>query len=308
MNARAQWQAALAQGRLHHAWLLSGRPGLGKRAFARSAAADLVGGHQDPSEHPDILTLERLPKDTKEERNRAEGKPFERKRNIAVDQIRSVQRRLTTRPTLGDRRAIVVDPAEAMEASAANALLKSLEEPPEGTFFFLVSDHAARLLPTIRSRCRILRFGDLDDAEVSARLAAEMPGLDPDTAREAVATSGGSPGRALAFAEHKLAPAAKLLERMLQGQAGSGGADLAAALGARPSRDKMAAFLTLARSMLGADIARLDRATLDRRASVMAELVELEREAPILNYDPGLLIQRVASLLASAAPASEQAQ
>ena len=308
MTAQAEWRAALSHGRLHHAWLLSGRPGLGKRAFARSAANDLVGGHRNPTEHPDIHTLERLPKDTKEERNRADGKPYERKRNIAVDQIRSIQRRLTTRPTLGDRRAIVIDPAEAMEASAANALLKSLEEPPEGTFFFLVSDHAAKLLPTIRSRCRTLRFADLDEAQVTKQVTADMPDLDPVTLREAVAASGGSPGRALAFAEHKLAPATQLLEQMLHGQAGEGGSDLAAALGARPSREKMAAFLTLARSMLGTDIARLDRRTLDRRAEIMAELVELEREAPILNYDAGLLIQRVASLLASAAPASEHAQ
>ena len=308
MNARDEWQAALSEGRLHHAWLLSGRPGLGKRGFARSAAAELVGGHQSPSEHPDILTLERLPKDSKEERNLAEGKPYARKRNIAVDQIRAIQRRLTTRPTLGERRAIIIDPAEAMEASAANALLKSLEEPPEGTFFFLLSDHAAKLLPTIRSRCRILRFGDLSDEMVAERLAQDLPDLDLATMREAVTASGGSPGRAVAFAEHKLAPAAILLEKMLRGQAGGGGADLAAALGARPSPEKMAAFLGLARAMLGADIARIDRATLNRRADVMAELVDLEREAPILNYDPGLLIQRVASLLASAAPASEHAQ
>jgi hypothetical protein len=59
---------------------------------------------------------------------------------------------------LGSRRAIIIDPADDLETSAVNALLKSLEEPPAGTYFLLVTHRLGRLLPTIRSRCRILRF------------------------------------------------------------------------------------------------------------------------------------------------------
>ena len=307
MTIEAEWQAALESERLHHAWLLTGRPGLGKRGFAERAALDLVSGSLAVNDHPDIYVLTRAAKDDKEEKKRAEGKPFERKRNISVEQIRDLQRKLTTRPTLGDRRAIVIDPADDMERPAANALLKSLEEPPPGTFFFLVSSHAAKLLPTIRSRCRTLRFSDLSESDMVAALDEQVPGLDPMAHAQAIAAADGSPGRAVQFAAHQLAPAAGLLARLLAGEGRSLSVELSTALGARPSREKLVAFLALARSMLDRDLVTLERGAIEARATAMAELVRLESEAPILNYDPGLLIQRVASLLARAAPASAEA-
>ncbi|MEO1490164.1 MAG: DNA polymerase III subunit delta', partial [Pseudomonadota bacterium] len=160
---------------MHHAWIFAGKAGLGKRDFALSAARQLVAqsGVSQPEEHPDIITLTNLPKDEKEEKKREEGKPYQTKRNIAVDQIRAMQRRLTTRPTLGDRRAIIIQPADDMETSASNALLKSLEEPPQGTYFILVAHRPSRLLPTIRSRCRVLRFPTLSEAQLADMLAEQ---------------------------------------------------------------------------------------------------------------------------------------
>ena len=125
------WCAAIASGRLHHGWILAGPQGLGKGHFARAAAAALVkeGASFAPSwdRHPDILLLEPLPATEGEETKRAEGKPYQTRRNITIDQVRRMQQRLTTRPTLGNRRAIIIDPADDLERSAVNALLKSLE-------------------------------------------------------------------------------------------------------------------------------------------------------------------------------------
>ena len=305
IEAPVEWRQAVETGRLHHAWLITGGAGLGKYEFAQRAAGQLVEA-ADVRAHPDVDIVRLLPKDEKEEKKRVDGQPFDRKRNITVAQIRSIQARLNARPTLGDKRAVIIEPAEAMERGAANALLKSLEEPPANTFFFLVSHHAARLLPTIRSRCRQLRFARFDDDSLETALTEAMPDLDVASHRAAVANAAGSPAKAIAFAEHKLAPAAELLDRMLNDGGRGLGAELAAALGGRPPREKMAAFFALARARLNRDLAQLNRSALDRRAEVLCELVLLEQEAPVLNYDPGLLVQRVAALLARAAPASEQ--
>jgi DNA polymerase-3 subunit delta' len=164
-----EWRAALGSGRMHHGWILAGKQGVGKGGFALAAARELVAepGVPQPQLHPDIIVIEPLPANDDEARKKADGKPYATKRNIAVDQIRQVQHRLITRPTLGDRRAIIIDPADDMEKGAVNALLKSLEEPPVGTFFLLVAHRPGRLLPTIRSRCRTLRFPALTDAQVA---------------------------------------------------------------------------------------------------------------------------------------------
>ncbi|MEX0342614.1 MAG: DNA polymerase III subunit delta', partial [Erythrobacter sp.] len=108
-----EWRKAMAGERMHHAWLLAGRRGVGKGSFALAAARELVGAAAgEGGQHPDIHTLTYAPKDDKEERKRADGKPYELARSIRIAQIRAMQSRLGTRPTLGDRRAIIIDPAD----------------------------------------------------------------------------------------------------------------------------------------------------------------------------------------------------
>ena len=200
-EAWREWRAAMASPRMHHAWILAGKQGIGKGSFARAAAIALVRepGVPQPDQHPDILVLDHLPANDDEEKKRAEGKPFSVKRNITIAQIRAMQGRLNTRPTLGSRRVVIIDPADDMEKGAVNALLKSLEEPPAGTYFLLVAHRPGRLLPTIRSRCRVLRFNPVSDAEVSAILNQAMPHVDAATRAAAVAAAEGSPGAALDF-------------------------------------------------------------------------------------------------------------
>jgi DNA polymerase-3 subunit delta' len=308
-EAWRQWRDALGGERMHHGWLLAGKSGLGKRDFALAAARELVaeaGVPQPAGEHPDILVLTYGPKDDKAEKAQADGKPFERARSIRIKQIRAMQRRLISRPTLGSRRAIIIDPADDMEKGAANALLKSLEEPPVGTFFLLVTHRPARLLPTIRSRCRTLRFPALADSQLAALLGDA--GLPPDPA--AIAAAEGSFGVALRFAAQDLAPVAQVIAALLAGgdEGFTGRGELVRLIGPRADRTRIQAVLELAQSL----VARAARETGDARLRARmidahAALVSLAAEAPTANFDPGMLPFEIGSLLVAAAPASETA-
>jgi DNA polymerase-3 subunit delta' len=297
---------------MHHAWLLAGKKGLGKMAFALAAARELVaepGVPQPVGPHPDILVFDPPPKDDKEAEKRSLGEPFEAKRNIPVETIRQMKARLTTRPTLGSRRAVILDPADLLEPNAANALLKSLEEPPAGTFFLLVAHRPARLLPTIRSRCRVLRFAALGDDEVAQVLAREAPEADAATRTAAVAAAAGSPGAALEFVTQDLGTLDALMRRIArEGDPHFGlRGKLAAEIGARPDRERIAAVLDLARATLARMADDADRASIPAIVEAHADLVRLSGQAPIYNFDPGLLVMQIGGLLASAATASSRA-
>lgn len=309
-----EWLAAIASERMHHAWLLSGGKGLGKRAFARAAAAELVRqpGHPMPDveTHPDIHILDHLPANDDEAKKKAEGKPYQTKRNITVDQVRGMIRRLATKPTLGDRRAIVIDPADDMEKGAVNALLKALEEPPAGTYFLLVTHQPGRLLPTIRSRCRVLRFAALGPEQLDSVIRRDAPQADAAARAAAIAAAEGSPGVALDIVEHDLGGIHALMMRILQ----RGDPDfalrgaLADEMGGRPARDRQLAALELARAVL---VQQLRDAPRPRQLGIIeayGALTKLATQAPTYNFDAGLLIMEIGGLLASAAMPREAAR
>lgn len=202
--ARAAFEAAARGGQLHHAWLFAGAPGIGKASYAREAAHALLAraagnGSGDRTRslivagsHPDFRVLERLPKDGKADGDLA--------RSITIAQVRALQPLFATTPSLGPRRVVLIDAVDDLERSGANALLKNLEEPPAGTIFLLISQAPGRLLPTIRSRCRLLRFEPLGRDDMLAALGDALPEAS-DAEREALVRAGaGSPGRALRFA------------------------------------------------------------------------------------------------------------
>jgi DNA polymerase-3 subunit delta' len=184
--------SALQSGRTHHAWLLTGREGIGKATlayrFARAALAranerDLFGATLDidaatPTahqvlalSHPGLLVLRRG-YDTK-------SKKFHT--TIAVDEVRRLRSFLSLSAEEGSRRVVIVDSADEMNVNAANALLKSLEEPPAQTIFLIVSSAPGRLLPTIRSRCRVLALAPLgkEDLHRAADQALHAQGKPP---------------------------------------------------------------------------------------------------------------------------------
>lgn len=196
---------ALASGRLHHGWIFAGPRGVGKAGFAAEAARMLVDPDNryasmvDHRTHPDIIWVQRLPKEPPKD-----GEPVdpdaELKRSIAIDQIREVQHSLTTRPSMGQKRVVIIDAADDLERGGANAILKSLEEPPVGTYFMLVSHASDRLLPTIRSRCQVMRFDPLADADMRQALQQALPQTGSAEIDALVRSGRGLPGQAMMLA------------------------------------------------------------------------------------------------------------
>jgi DNA polymerase-3 subunit delta' len=196
-RALSPLRSALRRGALHHAYLFGGPEGVGKGRAARllAQAANCEGSEAAPSGarddacgacgpcrkiekgvHPDVLFLA-------EERVMAKAGAWEPKggrspsKDIVVDQVRDlVDRRLSLRRFEGRRRFVVIDPADAMNAQAQNALLKTLEEPPADTTLVLVASSPDALLPTIRSRCARVSFGPLPDPFIQGKLAELEPG------------------------------------------------------------------------------------------------------------------------------------
>ncbi len=213
-DAQAAFIAALRSGALHHAWLLVGPQGVGKASFAHTAALRMLAeasatgvtapalvvpdSHPtrslvDAGSHPDLRILQRLPKD-------AEKPDQDLARSITIAQVRSLQPMFATTPSMGARRVVIIDAADDLERNGANALLKNLEEPPVGTIFLLVSHAPGRLLPTIRSRCRVLRFATLDDGDMARALRGALPDADHHEVAALVRTGEGAPGRAIRYA------------------------------------------------------------------------------------------------------------
>lgn len=162
----AELERLLTSGRLPHALLLCGRAGVGKRTVALAlAAAHLCSGRGGEAcgscsscrgfagaNHPDYDRVQREPG----------------KRDIGIAQVRELLERLHHKTFLGGGRAALIDDAERMTDEAQNAFLKTLEEPPPGALILLVSAAPERLLPTVRSRCAIHRFGPLPPEDLAA--------------------------------------------------------------------------------------------------------------------------------------------
>ena len=187
---------ALTNQRLHHAYLFVGPEGVGKRTIAMALAkaihcsnsvgdfcgecsncASIVDGN-----HPDVRTIE----------------PLAGKKEISIRQVRDLERDLRYRSFTGKCKIAIIDPAALMNASAQNALLKTLEEPPENSLMILVTPNSGALLPTLRSRCLRLSFAPLPRAQVVGFLQAKH-GVPVRDAEFRAAMSMGSIGVALSL-------------------------------------------------------------------------------------------------------------
>lgn len=200
-------QARRVQHRLPHALLLCGATGLGKRAFAGAFAAALLCERAGDSacgqchacklvqagSHPDAVRI------GLELRDDGGGTEQRRRTEIIVDQIRALGERLALTSQFGGVQIALIDPADAMNASAANALLKTLEEPTPATIIVLVADQPARLPATIRSRCQRIDVHLPPRDQARAWLARQ--GIDATTAVAALDAAGGNPGLALDLAK-----------------------------------------------------------------------------------------------------------
>lgn len=305
------WRA----GRLHHAWLLTGPQGIGKGTFAQAAAAYVLASSAGPAEgiaddrlnvssdhriakllaagsHPDFRRLARL-EDEKSGKLKAE---------IVVDQIRELQPLLHTQPSFSPWRVVIVDAAEEMRREAANAFLKSLEEPPANTLFLLVSHAPGRLLPTIRSRCRILRFQPLADDEVRSVLTAQ--GLAESEVEPLVGLADGSPGRALRFAGLDIQGLTRALNTLTEGapaQRNARALDLARALSAKAAQARFEAFLELAPAFLSQAAQTRTGSSLAKTLAAWERANNLRAQAMPLALDPQSVTYELANLVADSA-------
>jgi DNA polymerase-3 subunit delta' len=312
-RAIAAFRSAWDRGALHHAWLLAGPRGVGKAGFASAAATYVLAQAAGPafaadgvetpadhpiaklmaaSSHPDFRLLERL-------ENAKTGKLS---RNIAVDQVRSLGELFDLTPSMSDWRAVVIDAADDLEASAANALLKMLEEPPPNCLFLLVSHAAGRLLPTIRSRCRRVDFQPLADDVMTDVLARQQPSLSQAERDRIVAVAGGSAGRALAYAEQEIGKLAAAAQAILADgdPTNARRSQLASELSGKNAAERYAAFLELVPTLIAQSAREARGEPLARTLDAYAEARELSRLAPRLSLDPAATVFEMGTILASA--------
>jgi DNA polymerase-3 subunit delta' len=189
---------SFASGRLHHGWMIAGREGIGKATLAYRFARFLLA---KPEERDPAHTTLHVSEDTAAARQvRALSHPglllirrqwdATRKRfgvSIPVDEVRRLRGFLAHTADVGAWRVVIVDTADDLNPNAANALLKSLEEPPSRTVFLLLTSEPGRLLPTIRSRCRILPLTPLSDVDLHGAAAAALEAADNVVTPEALA-------------------------------------------------------------------------------------------------------------------------
>jgi DNA polymerase-3 subunit delta' len=209
---------AIAQGTLPPSLLFAGHRGVGKRRTA-VAVAEAVNC-QTPVEGP------ALPRDACGEctscRRIARGvhpdvlivSPGELG-SIKIEQVRDVVDRAGYRPFEGRLRVVVIDEADALVDAAQNALLKTLEEPPQASVFILVSSMPDALLPTVLSRCQRLRFGELSPAEITEALMRDHD-YEEAAARAAAVDADGSIGRALSALSTDVTQAREMAHRVLE--------------------------------------------------------------------------------------------
>ena len=311
----AAFREGLASGKLHHGWLITGPRGIGKALFARKAAlrvlADGAGPPVDlpgldvPDEHPtaklvsagshpDLMQLERLPRDS----------GTELARNINVDQVRGLQRLFSTTASFSPWRVVIIDSIDDLEGSAANALLKSLEEPPANSLFLLVSHAPERLLPTIRSRCRLVRLSALPHEAMTSALSAALPEADVNEINLLASAGEGSPGRALAFRGLDVDGLDKALRELAtSGDRGNGRrSELASSLASKSAQPRYEAFLTRVPAFLAAQARERRGAALAEAIRLWERASELSASAVRLSLDPQVVTFELAGMVAALAP------
>ena len=305
--AERAFLSALARGRLHHAWLVVGPEGAGKATFAYRAARRLLGakpaGEVDRLEsspadpvcrqisaraNPDLLALQRDPEDGKT------------RKGIPVDEARGLPDFFSLSTAIAEYRVAIIDTADDLGDAAANAVLKTLEEPPTRGVIFLLASSPGALLPTIRSRCRRLIL-DLPSEAAALGFLREKTALDEASCSRLLRMAGGAPGRAWRLAEAGALELDDLAGEVLARLPESDGARLVALAesfrGAAGAERFALFFERLADQVRG----RATQEISPRLAEAWSELIALPRRVEAVNLDRGdALITAVSRLKAAA--------
>jgi len=313
----ATFRDAAQSDRLHHAWLLAGPEGVGKASFAMRAATWLLADAAGPrvylpgfdvpethpianfvaqGSHPDLRVLTRLVRD----------KSDDLARSISIDQVRGLQSLFSTTPSFSHRRVVIIDAIDDLERPAANALLKNLEEPPSGTTFFLISHAAGRLLPTIRSRCRLLRFGRLSTSAMTTVLQRELPDEPLDEIAALARVGEGAPGRALRFAGLDIAALDQAIDRLVDegDPTNKLRSALAKQLGTKAVQARYEAFLERAPARIAAEARSRSGTPLQKAIDLWEEARRIGESAVHLSMDQQTTVFELATMLARLAPAT----
>lgn len=194
--------------RFPHSLLVTGARGIGKATFAyrlarflltpQEAAGGLFGDALPPESlrvGPEKETFKRIAAGSHSDLLALEGD------DIKIDQVRAVPAFLSMTPAESDWRVVIIDSADAMNRNAANALLKTLEEPPARAVLILISHNPGSLLPTIRSRCRTVRLMPLHEKNFSTIISNILPEITSEQRHALAVLSGGSAGDAIFFHE-----------------------------------------------------------------------------------------------------------
>lgn len=200
-RAYDQTVAALDAGRLGHGLLICGPAGLGKAEVALQLAKHVLERGEPAAAqrgaqliaagtHPDLQQVSFIPNKTGDKL----------RTEIVIEQIREISQKLALTPQYGVAQVVIVDPADAINRAACNALLKTLEEPQPGRYLWLISSDPARLPATVRSRCQRLEFKLPPREEALAWLQAQ--GHSEASAREALDAARGHPGLADDWLKH----------------------------------------------------------------------------------------------------------
>jgi DNA polymerase-3 subunit delta' len=221
-EALRQAVAAFDAGRMHHAWLIAGIEGIGKATLARQIATHVFSSVQNPLGRPDLR--HRIEKSVAGEahpdclilRRAADEKTGELRKVIVVDDALKVGAFLRRTATHGGWRVVIIDEAHTLNRHAQNATLKILEEPPSQALILMTATTPGALLPTIRSRCRVLHLSPLDTAHLRSVLMRAQPDLPDPELERLIALSGGSAGFALQILRSEALPLYDELAALLE--------------------------------------------------------------------------------------------
>lgn len=223
-QAKQQIAEAYNAGRMHHAWLITGPEGIGKATFAYHIAHLILSGGENnftrfnpdhqaarlimAEAHPDIFVMRR-PLDEKSGRV---------KDSIPVETARKLGPFLSMTASYGHGRVALIDEAHTLNRNGQNAILKMIEEPPTGATILLTATTVGALLPTIRSRCRVLKLDPLSEAEMDIILARQSIDLPPDCPKgKLYQMAQGSIGKALSLVQTNVVPLYDDLLTIMQG-------------------------------------------------------------------------------------------
>lgn len=255
----AQFLAAYRSGRMPHAWLLAGPEGIGKASFAYRAARFLLAHPNAAAANvqqstsldtdPDAPHSRRVSAqshgDLQVLRREVEVGKKTIPTEIKVDQVRKIIQFFSSTSGEGGWRIALIDTMDDLNRSGANALLKLIEEPPPRSLFLMVTSAPGRLLPTIRSRCRVLNFRPLSEPDIVAALLDQPQAVDRDTATRAARYAGGSVRDALKLMDPTTLGVIDHVEAMLQRLPQIDRGELLTMVDGLTGRDKSAQYETV---------------------------------------------------------------